>query len=76
VTEVKLFHETLVFTDLVVDKDWAMQKLAYAPPFSDGAANARKTRQQFHMVKQRIAKPRSCFIVVLGNVTDDFGEVV
>lgn len=74
--EVKYFQKTLVFTDLVVDQNRAMQQLANPRPFSDGAPHAWETSQQLHMVEQRATKARSSLIVILGNVTDYAGEVV
>ena len=74
--EVEHFHKTLVFTDLVIDQNRAMQQFANARPFSDGASHARKARQQVHVVKQSIAKTRSRFSVVFGNVADNLGEIV
>jgi len=53
-----------------------MQQFANARPFSDGASHARKARQQVHVVKQSIAKTRSRFSVVFGNVADNLGEIV
>ena len=54
--EVKHFHKTLVFTDLVIDQNRTMQQLANARPFSDGAAHAWETNQQLHMVEQGATK--------------------
>jgi hypothetical protein len=75
-TEVKHFHETLIFTDLVVDQNRAMEQLANARSFSNGASHAGKTSQQVHMVEQSIAKTRSRIVVLLGDMADDLGEVV
>ena len=47
--EVKHLHKTLVFTDLVIEQNRAMQRLANARPFSDGAAHAWETSQELHM---------------------------
>ena len=74
--DVKHFHETLIFMDLVVDQNRAMQQFAHTRPFSDGASHAGKASQQVHVVEQSIAKTRSCLIVVFGNVADDRGEIV
>lgn len=74
--KVKHFHETLIFADLVVDQNRAMQQLANARPFSDGASHAGKASQQVHVVEQSIAKTRCSLIVVFGNVADDLGEIV
>jgi hypothetical protein len=75
-TEVKHFHKTLIFTDLVVDQNRAMEQLANARSFSNSASDAGKTSQQVHMVEQSIAKTRSRIIVLLGDMADDLGEVV
>jgi hypothetical protein len=53
-----------------------MQQFADTRPFSDSASHSRKARQQIHVVKQSIAKTRSRFIVVFGNVADDLGEIL
>jgi hypothetical protein len=75
-TEVKHFHGTLIFTDLVVDQNRAMEQLANARSFSNGASHAGKTSQQVHMVEQSVAKTRSRIVVLLGDMADDLGEVV
>jgi len=75
-TDVKHFHETLIFTDLVVDQNRAMEQLANARSFSNGTSHAGKTSQQVHMVEQSIAKTRSRIVVLLGDMADDLGEVV
>jgi hypothetical protein len=75
-TEVKHFHQTLIFTDLVIGLNRAMEQLANARSFSNGASHAGKTSQQVHMVEQSIAKTRSRIIVLLGDMADDLGEVV
>jgi hypothetical protein len=75
-TEVKHFQETLIFMDLVVDQNRAMQQLANTRPFSDGASHTGKAGQQVNVVKQSISKARSRLSVVPGDVADDLGEVV
>jgi hypothetical protein len=54
--EVKHFHDALIFTDLVVDQNPAMEQLANARSFSNGASHAGKTSQQVHMVEQALPK--------------------
>ena len=74
--KVEYLDNTFVFPDLVVDENRAVKKLTYARPLSDGATHARKTKQQLHMGKQRIAETRSGFGIILSNVTNDCSEVV
>jgi len=65
-----------VFVDQVVDEDRAMQQLSDFSAFSDHGAHAREAGEQVNMIEQGIAEEGCGFAVVLGNVADDFGEIV
>ena len=75
-TEVKHLDDVFVFTDSVVNKNGAMLQLSYAGPFSDCATHAGKSAKQIHMVEQCAAKTDGSLAIVLGDVADDFSEVV
>jgi hypothetical protein len=74
--EVKNFHGVLVFTDSVVCKNGAVFQFPDSRALSDCPAHMRKPAKQIHMVEQGITKMTSGLTVVLGNITDDFREVV
>ena len=75
-TEVKHFDDVCIFTDSVVNKNGAMLQLSNAVTLSDGATHAGKPRKQIHVVEKSLAKPHCGIAVVLGNVPNDFGEIV
>ena len=74
--EVKYLHEVLIFVDLVVNQNRAVQQFAHPRPFSDRATHAGKPSEQIHVVEQGVAKTRGSLAVVFGNVADDLGEIV
>jgi hypothetical protein len=76
VTEVKHLDEAFIFTDSVVNKNRAMLQFSYAGPFSDSATHAGKPAKQIHVVKQCAPKTHGSFAIVLGNMADDFSEIV
>jgi hypothetical protein len=51
VPEVKYIDEMLVFADLVVDQNGAVQELANARTPSNDIAHPRKATQQLHVVE-------------------------
>jgi len=75
-TEVKNLYEPLFFLDLIVNQNRAMQQLADPRSFPDGATHVRKASEQINVVQQRTSKAGGCLGVVLGNVADDFREIV
>lgn len=74
--EVENLCQVPIFVDLVVDQNRTMHKLSDPRPFSDYCAHARKTSEQIHVVQQRNAVAGGRLGVFLGNVADDFGEIV
>jgi hypothetical protein len=53
-----------------------MLQFSYAGPLSDRATHAGKPAKQIHVVEQCVAKTHGSFAIVLGNVADDFSEIV
>ena len=72
VSQVEDFHETSVFTQLVIDENGAMREFSDSRPFADRAAHAGKPSQEFDVVQQRVSKTRSSLSVIFGDVADDF----
>jgi len=67
------FAYPLIFSDLVIYQNRAMQQFAHTRSFPDCPTHARKIDQKVYVVKQRLAKTRSRLIIVFGYVPDDFG---
>jgi hypothetical protein len=76
VTKVKHFNDALVFLDSVVNENGTVLQLAHAGPFSNCATHAGEPAEQIDVVEQGAAKTHGCFAIVLGNMADDFSEVV
>ena len=74
--QVENFHHMSVFSQLVIDKNGAMRKLADSRSFADRTTHTGEPSQQFDMVQQRSSETRSSLSVVFGNVADDFSEIV
>jgi hypothetical protein len=75
VTEVKDFHEVLIFADTVINKNGAMLQFSYAEPFSNRATHSGEPAQQIHTVEQSAAKTTGGLAVILGNIADYFSEI-
>ncbi len=75
-TEVKHLNDALILTDPVVHKNGTMLQFSYAGPLSDRATHAGKPAKQIHVVEQCVAKTHGSLAIVLGNVADDFSEIV
>jgi len=75
VTNMKNFHNVLVFAELVVHEDGAVRQLPHSRSLANDAAHAGKTRQQSNVVQQRTAKARGSFPIVFGNMADEFSEI-
>jgi hypothetical protein len=73
---VENFDEPRVIVYSIVNQYRAMYEFANLRPFADRAGHARKATEQIHVVEQGAAKARCSVQVVLGNVSDDFGEIV
>jgi len=70
------FDEVSVFTDLVVHENGAVRQFSNTNLFTNCAAHARESTQQFHMVEQRTTESLCSLGIILGDMTDDFSEVV
>ncbi len=75
-TKVKDFNEVLVFADLVVEENGAVQKFAHARALSNATAHAREASQELHMVEKRVAETCSGFWVIFSDAADDACEIV
>jgi hypothetical protein len=73
---VENFDEPRVIVYSIVNQYRAMYEFANPRPFADHAGHARKATEQVHVVEQRAAKAGRSVQVVLGNIGDDFGEIV
>jgi len=75
-TEVENFNDVAVFADLVVNQNRAMGKFTHPRSLANGSTHAGKAAQQFDVVEQGTAETSSGFTVVLGDMADNFGEIV
>lgn len=74
--QVKDFNETFTFVNSVVNQNRAMKQLAHLRALPSGAAHARETGEQIYMVQQRGPELGGCVGIIVGDVSDDLGEVV
>jgi len=72
VPQMEDFHQTSVFSQLVIDENGAMREFSDSRPFADRTAHTRKPSQEFDVVQQRVSKTRSSLSVIFGDVADDF----
>jgi hypothetical protein len=70
--EVEDFHQTSVFTQLVIDENGAMREFSDSRLFADRTAHGGKPSQEFYVIQQRVSKTRSSLSVIFGDVADDF----
>ena len=72
----KDFDEALVFADLIVNQNRAVQEFANACAFSNGGAHAREPRQQLDMVDKRTSEACSRVGIIVRDMADDGGKIV
>jgi hypothetical protein len=75
-TKVKHFDNVLIFADSVVNENRAVLEFSYAGTFSDRATHPGESAQQIHVIQYGVAKARGGFAIIIGNMADDFSEVV
>ena len=74
--EVKHLDQLLIFVNLVIRQDWAMDQLSNPRAAADDRTHAWTALQEIQMVKQGSAKSGSGFGVVSGNVRDGPSQIV
>ena len=67
---------TFGFADVIVDEKWAVQQFADLRPFSNQASHTWETGEQLDVLDQGPAKVGGSLCILLGNVANDFGEIV
>ena len=74
--QVKYLDKVLRFVDYVINQDWTMDQFANLGAPTNGANHARKARKQIQVVKQSATETRCCLSIILGDMADDFSEIV
>ncbi len=72
----KNLYEPLLFVDLVVDQNRAVDEFTHPRPFADSVSNAGETTEQIDMIQQGVAETRRDIGIILGDIPDNFREVV
>ena len=72
----KNFDDLLIVVGRVVNQNRAVKELADLGTFSHQSPHSRKASEKIDVVEQRTAKTRSCLGVILGDISDDFCEIV
>jgi hypothetical protein len=75
-TDVKDLDFAPGFPDVVINEKWAVRQFSNAGPFPNQSTHARELSQQVDVLDQRTAEAGGSFRVILGNVADDFREIV
>ncbi len=72
----KNFDDLLIVVGRVVNQNRAVKEFADLGTFSHQGPHSRKASEKIDVVEQRTAKTRSCLGVILGDISDDFREIV
>jgi len=72
----KDLNHTLIFKDTVVHENRAVDKSTNSRPVVDDIPHAGKPAEQIDMVQQRLAETGSGTVIILGDMTDDLGQIV
>jgi hypothetical protein len=75
VAEMKDLNQTLPLMDLVVDENRAVDQFTHARPFANGVPHSWEPAKQIDVIQQGLAKTGSSFVVVLGDVSHDLGQI-